>query len=312
MKKVVLSLFVVFTLFACGKTQMADKGPYLAQVGDVEITEADLESEMQNLPDYAQSMFEGKEGKKRFLDEVIKKEILYQEALKKGLDKSPEFKQKLEEFKKLTLISDLLEKEIMSKSGVSEQDMKDYYEKNKADFVATSQIKASHILVKTKEDAQKILERLNNGEKFEALAKEASIDRVSGKNGGELGYFSRGEMVPEFEKAAAMLKVGEVSKPVKTQFGYHIIKVTDKKTGPVVEFERVKDIIAQKLSGERQKEAFDSYIEGLKKDYKIEVNEKAVASLADEKKDEADSQPAAQQAEESGEAPKQETKEESK
>jgi len=312
MKKVVLSLFAVFTLFACGKTQMADEGPYLAKVGDVKITEADLESEMQNLPDYAQSMFEGKEGKKRFLDEVIKKEILYQEALKKGLDKSPEFKQKLEEFKKLTLISDLLEKEIMSKSGVSEQDMKDYYEKNKADFVATSQIKASHILVKTKEDAQKILERLNNGEKFEALAKEASIDRVSGKNGGELGYFSRGEMVPEFEKAAAMLKVGEVSKPVKTQFGYHIIKVTDKKTGPVVEFERVKDIIAQKLSGERQKEAFDSYLEGLKKDYKIEVNEKAVASLADEKKDEADSQPAAQQAEESGEAPKQETKEESK
>ncbi len=312
MKKVVLSLFVVFTLFACGKTQMADKGPYLAQVGDVKITEADLESEMQNLPDYAQSMFEGKEGKKRFLDEVIKKEILYQEALKKGLDKSPEFKQKLEEFKKLTLISDLLEKEIMSKSSVSEQDMKDYYEKNKADFVATSQIKASHILVKTKEDAQKILERLNNGEKFEALAKEASIDRVSGKNGGELGYFSRGEMVPEFEKAAAMLNVGEVSKPVKTQFGYHIIKVTDKKTGPVVEFERVKDIIAQKLSGERQKEAFDSYIEGLKKDYKIEVNEKAVASLADEKKDEAESQPSAQQAEESGEAPKQETKEESK
>jgi EpsD family peptidyl-prolyl cis-trans isomerase len=310
MKKVVLSLFVVFTLFACGKTQTADKGPYLAKVGDVKITEADLESEMQNLPDYAQSMFEGKEGKKRFLDEVIKKEILYQEALKKGLDKSPEFKQKLEEFKKLTLISDLLEKEIMSKSGVSEQDMKDYYEKNKADFVATSQIKASHILVKTKEDAQKILERLNNGEKFEALAKEASIDKVSGKNGGELGYFSRGEMVPEFEKAAAMLKVGEVSKPVKTQFGYHIIKVTDKKTGPVVEFERVKDIIAQKLSGERQKEAFDSYLEGLKKDYKIDVNEKAVASLAEEK--EPETQPSAQQTEGSDETQKQETRQETK
>jgi EpsD family peptidyl-prolyl cis-trans isomerase len=312
MKKVVLSLFVVFTLFACGKTQTADKGPYLAKVGDVKITEADLESEMQNLPDYAQSMFEGKEGKKRFLDEVIKKEILYQEALKKGLDKSPEFKQKLEEFKKLTLISDLLEKEIMSKSGVSEQDMKDYYEKNKADFVATSQIKASHILVKTKEDAQKILERLNNGEKFEALAKEASIDKVSGKNGGELGYFSRGEMVPEFEKAAAMLKVGEVSKPVKTQFGYHIIKVTDKKTGPVVEFERVKDIIAQKLSGERQKEAFDSYLEGLKKDYKIDVNEKAVASLAEEKEKEPETQPSAQRTEGSDETQKQETRQETK
>jgi peptidyl-prolyl cis-trans isomerase C len=312
MKKAVLFLLVVFTLSACGKTQTGDKADYLAKVGNARITQADLEKEMQNLPDYAQSMFEGKEGKKRFLDEVIKKEILYQEAVKKGLDQSPEFKQKLEEFKKLTLISELLEKEIMSKGGVTDQDVKDYYEKNKADFVATSQIKASHILVNTEEEAQKILERLSKGEKFEALAKEASIDKVSGKNGGELGYFSRGEMVPEFEKAAAALKAGEVSKPVRTQFGYHIIKVTDKKTGPVVEFERVKDIISQKLAGEKQKEAFDGYLEGLKKDFKIEMNEKAIASLADEKKEESGSQSSAQQTETSGEAPKKETKQEAK
>jgi parvulin-like peptidyl-prolyl isomerase len=86
--------------------------------------------------------------------------------------------------------------------------------------------------------------------------------------------------VPEFEKAAASLKVGELSAPVKTAYGYHIIKVTDRKVGPVLEFDRVKDIIAQKLSGEKQKAAFDSYIEGLRKNYKVEINKDVLAQAA--------------------------------
>lgn len=286
MKRIVVSILFAGLLFSCTQ-KGADKtaqGPSVAKVGSASITQADFEREMKSLPDYAQQLFEGEAGKEKFLDEIIKKEILYQEALKKGIDKSPDFNRKLEEFRKLTLASELLDKEIISKNKVTEQEVKDYFSKHKEDFTTTSQIRASHILVKTEAEANKVLARLKKGEKFEEIAKKESLDTASAKNGGDIGFFARGQLVPEFEKAAAGLKVGELSGPVKTSFGYHIIKVTDRKTGPVIEFDRVKDVIYQRLSGERQKEAFDNYIAELRKNYKIEINKDVLAKISPEPK----------------------------
>jgi peptidyl-prolyl cis-trans isomerase C len=280
MKRIFAVIFILAALFACNKKpteSKEQKGAVLAKVGNAVITETDLERDLKSLPDYAQQIFQDEKGREKFLDELVKKEMLYQEAMKKGIDKTPEFAKKVEEFKKLTLVSELLEKEIMAKSKVSDQEIKDYYDKHKDDFATTTQIKASHILVKTEEEAGKIEARLKKGEKFEVIAKKESIDKGSGKNGGDLGFFSKGQMVPEFEKAAAGLKKGEVSSPVKTNFGYHIIKVTDKKAGPVIEFERIKDLISQRLSGERQKEAFDKYLADLKKTYPVEIKKEALA-----------------------------------
>lgn len=286
MKRIVVSILCAGLLFSCTQ-KAADKtmqGPIVAKVGSSGITQTDFEREMKSLPDYAQQLFEGEAGKEKFLDEIIKKEILYQEALKRGLDKSPDFSRKLEEFKKLTLASELLEKEVMSKNKVTEQEVKDYYNKHKDDFTTTSQIRASHILVKTEAEANKVLARLKKGEKFEEIAKKESLDTASAKNGGDIGFFTRGQLVPEFEKAAAGLKAGELSGPVKTAYGYHIIKVTDRKTGPVVEFDRVKDVIFQRLSGEKQKEAFDNYIAELRKNYKVEINKDILAKISQEPK----------------------------
>ncbi len=287
MKRIVVSILCAGLLFSCTQ-KAAEKtvqgGPFVAKVGSSGITQADFEREMKSLPDYAQQLFEGEAGKEKFLEEIIKKEILYQEALKRGLDKSPDFSRKLEEFKKLTLASELLEKDVMSKNKVTEQEVKDYYNKHKEDFTTTSQIRASHILVKTEAEANKVLARLKKGEKFEEIAKKESLDTASAKNGGDIGFFARGQLVPEFEKAAAGLKVGELSGPVKTPYGYHIIKVTDRKTGPVVEFDRVKDVISQRLSGEKQKEAFDNYINELRKNYKVEINKDVLAKISEEPK----------------------------
>ncbi|OIP61469.1 MAG: hypothetical protein AUK38_00645 [Nitrospirae bacterium CG2_30_41_42] len=275
---------VLFAFVACAKKE-GQKGSDLAKVGNVKITQADLEREIKNLPDFAQKIFEGSGGKERFLNELIKKELLYQEALKKGLDKNTEYMKKVEDFKKITLIGQLLEKEIESKTKVTDQDVKDYYEKHKEDFAPVSQIRMSLILVKTEEEAKKILERLNKGEDFAKVAKKSSINLSSAKNGGDLGYLSRGQMTPELEAAAVRLKTGEISEPLKTQSGYQIIKVTDKKIGKVVEFERVKNFISQHLSAEKQKEVFDSYIESLKKSYKVDINKEAISKLGEEKKE---------------------------
>jgi len=278
MRRVLILLFVFCMVFACAKKE-EKKGAYLAKIGDSVITQADFEREMKGLPEFVQKMFEGAAGKESFLNELIKRELLYKEALKKGLDKDPEYVKKLEDFKKITLVGLLLQKEIEGKVTVSDQEVKDYYEKNKGKFAPVTQIRASHILVKTEEEAKQIEEKLKKGEDFVQLAKKYSIDTATAKNGGDLGYFSKGQMVPEFESAAMSLKPGQISEPVKTKFGYQIIKVTDKKMGQVVDFEKVKNLISQNLMAEKQKEVFDSYVEGLKKSFKVEINKEALSKL---------------------------------
>lgn len=279
MKKVFLGVLAIILIFACAKKE-EKRASYLAKVGNTVITEADIEREIKNLPDFVQKMFEGVSGRERFLEELVKRELLYQEALKKGLDKDLAYQKKLEDFKKINLVGLLLEKEIETKTKVSDKEIRDYYEKNKEDFAPVSQVRLSHILLNTEEEAQKVLERLKKGEDFGQVAKKSSIDTVSAKKGGDLGFFSKGEIPPEFRIAAVRLKTGEVSEPIKTKSGYEIIKVTDKKVGQVIEFEKIKNLISQNLLAEKQKESFDSYMEELKKKYKVEVNKEAVSKLA--------------------------------
>lgn len=281
-------------LFSCAR-QGEQKSGYVAKVGSTTITQEDVSREMKALPEQIQKIFEGPEGTERFVNELVKKEILYQEAKKKGLDKSPDYQKKVEDFKKLTLISQLLEKEIEEKVKVSDKDVKDYYEAHKKDFTANNQVRASHILVKTEEEAKGIAEQLKKGADFAKIARAKSIDAGSAKNGGDLGFFSRGQMVPEFENAAFSLKAGEISPPVRTQYGYHIIKVTERKEGKVVEFEKIKGLLTQRLTAEKQKEVFDSYINNLINSYKVDINKEALSKMggkADSKGDKSDQKPA--------------------
>ncbi|HTR45414.1 MAG TPA: peptidylprolyl isomerase [Thermodesulfovibrionales bacterium] len=281
---VILSSLFLFACAKKGEQQSAGSGSgYVAKVGSTTLTEEDIKRDLKGLPPQIQAMFEGQAGMEKFVGELVKKEILFLEARKKGLEDNAEYKKKVEDFKKLTLISMLLEKEIEEKTKVSEKDVKEYYDAHKGEFAANSQIRASHILVKTEDEAKKIADQLKKGADFATLAKEKSIDTGSAKNGGDLGFFSRGQMVPEFEKVAVTLKKGEVSAPVKTQYGYHLIKVTDRKEGTPLEFDKVKDLLTQKLTAEKQKAVFDSYIEGLKSSYKVDINKDAIAKLAAEK-----------------------------
>ncbi len=275
---VILLVLVLVVVVSCKKKEVekADES-YFAKIGETVITQEDFDREFQALPPYAQAMFEGEEGKKRFLEEMVKKELLYQEAIKKGLENDAEYQKRLEEFKKLTLISALFEKEVLEKSTVSDQEITDFFESHQSEFSAPHEVKASHILVKTEEEAREVLRRLAEGERFSDVAKAVSVDKASAVKGGDLGYFSRGQMVPEFEHAAFHLNAGEVSDPVKTPFGYHIIKVVDVKRGPAVEFEKVKDMIVQKITSDKQKTVFDTYIADIKKKYEVTIN---VDSLA--------------------------------
>lgn len=287
----ILILMVAFA-FACAKKKEAGS-EVLAKINTKTITKQDFIKKLNSLPEWARGRFTSQEGKRQFLDEIIKEEILYQEALKTGLDKDEDFRSKMEEFKRMTLLSTLLKKEVEEKVKVDENEVKDFYEKHKDTFNIGEEVTAKHILVDTIEEAQDIQRRiLVNKEDFSKLAKSVSKDHASAENGGDLGTFSRGRMVPEFENAAFSLKPGEISEPVKTSFGYHIIQVVGRKKGKERSFDEVEDIIERQLTVEKQKNIFETYIKNLKeKSAKVEIREEGLKKFMEEKIPGADDQP---------------------
>jgi len=157
------------------------------------------------------------------------------------------------------------------KIKITENEMKNYFEENKDDFKQEEQVKASHILVDDEETAKEIKQKLDNGEDFAELAKKYSTDTTTKDKGGDLGYFTKGKMEKEFENAAFSLKVGEISNPVKTQYGYHIIKVVDKKEGKEANYEESKEEIKEKLFEEKLPDAYQSWIEEKMKEYNVQT-----------------------------------------
>ncbi len=154
---------------------------------------------------------------------------------------------------------------------IEENEIKSYFDENKESFDTKEQVKASHILVDSEDKAKEVKEKLLNGEDFAELAKNYSIDTANNQQGGELGFFARGEMVPEFENAAFSLKVGEISEPVQTEFGYHIIKVEDKEQAKEATYEESKEDIRNILFDEKLSAYFSTWIQDKFDEYKIDI-----------------------------------------
>ena len=155
-------------------------------------------------------------------------------------------------------------------SKITDEDIKAYFEENKESFNEEEQVAASHILVEDEATAKKVAKKLADGEDFATLAKEFSTDTMSAENGGELGFFPRGKMVAEFEEAAFSMKVDAISDPVKTEHGYHIIHVTDKKAAKEAVFKEHKEEIKGLLLEEGVQAEYVNWLDEVKLDYKIE------------------------------------------
>ena len=180
------------------------------------------------------------------------------------------------------VINKMMEAEVATAGAATEVEAKDFYDKNPDKFKQPESVRASHILItadeKTDEATKKaarakidgILKRAKAGEDFAALAKANSADG-SAAQGGDLGFFARGRMVPAFDQAAFAMKPGEISDVVTTEFGYHIIKLTEKKEGSSVPFDEVKPKVVEYLTNQKKQQRVDSFIEEAKKRAKIEV-----------------------------------------
>jgi peptidyl-prolyl cis-trans isomerase C len=201
-------------------------------------------------------------------DKVVTDEILSQEAERRGLGASPEFKAQMELARQSILIG-LLSQDLDKKASVSDADVQKEYDKFKAQASGT-EYKARHILVEKEDEAKALIAQLKAGAKFEDLAKKNSKDPGSAPNGGELDFASPSSYVPEFSQALVALKKGEYTEtPVKTQFGYHIIKLEDTRPAQFPPLADVKAQIQQRLAQQKAAAFRDELRAKAKTDYKF-------------------------------------------
>ncbi|MGM0829177.1 MAG: peptidylprolyl isomerase [Bacillota bacterium] len=164
----------------------------------------------------------------------------------------------------------LTEKLLKDRVSISDDQIKEYFEANKESFAQQEQVEASHILVEDEETAKEVKNKLDDGGDFAELTKEYSTDTSNAESGGELGFFAKGEMVTEFDDKAFAMKKGEISEPVKTEFGYHIIKVTDKKEAKDAVLDDHKEEIKDILFDQALQTEYGTWLEEQKEEYQIE------------------------------------------
>jgi peptidyl-prolyl cis-trans isomerase C len=201
-------------------------------------------------------------------DEVVLREMFMQEAEKRGLAASPDYKAQMEFARQTILIRELFA-DYQKKNPVTDAEVQAEYDKFKSQSGGT-EYRARHILVEKEDDAKALIAQIKGGAKFEDLAKKNSKDPGSGENGGDLDFASAGAYVPEFSQAMVKLKKGELTEaPVKTQFGWHVIKLEDTREAKFPPLEEVKGQIQQRIGQQKLAEFRDSIRAKAKTDYKF-------------------------------------------
>jgi len=265
-------------LIGCGKESGDGKaqGPAVLKVNSWSYTAADLEreigQELRRAPRELQPFFVSKEGQKQFLDRVVRRELLLQEAEKRKLGDQAEVAEQVTNLRRELMIRALVQEEIGSKVKVDEKDVQEYFAAH-ADEFSGDTLRLRHILVQTEGEAKDLQARLAKNEAFEDLAKKFSRDTASAPKGGDLGYLGREQMLPDFARAAFALKANEVSDPVKTPFGLHLIKLVDRKKGQPLTFDQVKGQLQRRLLDERQSQRFQAWIKELESGAKVSRDE---------------------------------------
>lgn len=253
--------------------------PIVIAAGDLTIRQSEFESAVNSLPAEYQQMAAGA-GKKRFAEDYLRMKMLAAEGMKGGLDRSPDVVRQLNLMRENLVANAQLQK-MQEGITIADADLRKQYEETKGEY---ERVKARHILIafqgspaaregrpelteeQAKAKAEELRTKIVGGASFDELAKAESDDTGSGARGGELGEFGRGQMVPEFEKAAFEAKVGEIPPVVRTQFGYHVIRVDAHDHTP---FEEVKEFLEQ---GERQ-EQLQAMLDKMKDEAKVTFND---------------------------------------
>ena len=246
----------------------------VARANGKDITAAEVQMATEMFGDQLARMPET-ERRSAVVQVLVDMRVVADAAVAAGVADTPKYKARMAFLEAQVLRDSYIEDQVQAK--ISEEEIKARYVKDTAGYVGPEEVRARHILVKTEDEANAILKQLADGGNFEAIAKEKSIDPSSKPNGGDLGFFTQSQMKPEFVKEAFSLKPGETStKVVKTQFGYHIIKVEERRTQPVPTLDQVRGQVTQVVTREKIQET----IKKLHDAAKIEILDPTAAPAA--------------------------------
>jgi len=237
------------------------------RVSEVQMATDDIIGQLPDMPPKLRYPF--------VVEYLIERHLLAQYAVKEGVAETDEYKRRLALYQAKALRDAYFFQKI--RPQVTEEEIRKVYDDEAVKLQQTERVRARHILVGTEQEAKDILGRLAKGEKFEDLAKQFSLDG-SKDYGGDLGYFTQAEMVPEFSKATFTLKVGETSQPIKTDFGWHIIRLEDKKQGAAQPYDQVKSAIRNVLLRRKVGETMAD----VRKTAKVEIIDEDLKKYAEE------------------------------
>jgi peptidyl-prolyl cis-trans isomerase C len=263
---------------ATGSTQQAD---YIAKVGDELITKGDIELILSQIPMQYRARYSSAEGRRELVDALVGMKMFAWEAKKRGIDKKSDVQLKIGYIIDQTLAREL-EEELQSSVKVEDKDIENYYKENQDQYMTPEKVKARHILVDSEEEAVQILEKIKSGADFAELAREKSKCPSSSK-GGDLGWFGKGKMDPAFEKASFELKKDEVSGVVKSTFGYHIIRVDDKRPAKTKTLDQASRTIERTMKNDLLEKQMTDLKDQIKKEIKVVVREEYFTSYEDNK-----------------------------
>ena len=261
-----LILVAAFSSFAFG----AEADKVVARVASQDITESEVLEFIKPFGQQAMMLYGSEDGRKMIINDVISMRLFALHAEETKMDETPEFKASLENAKRAMLAQAAM-RDLIKDLVISDDDAQKFYDENPKLFVQPERVHARHILVSGDETLEKVKAELKAGKSFDVVAKEFSIDPGSAVKGGDLGEFPKGVMVKEFEEAAFALKnPGDVSEPVKTQFGWHIIKLEEHIAESSMPFEQVKPQILQELREQKTQETLEAKSKELEEKYKVE------------------------------------------
>jgi parvulin-like peptidyl-prolyl isomerase len=270
---------------ACRKSESS--GPVVARVGNYTITLGELRTRLQEAPAAYQQYVASADGRRQFLNLLIREKILLAQAQALGISREPAYKEAVSKFKgewsrRLKEYEETLQVEstlrrLRSKDlAVSDAEVENYYNEHLSDYQKPVEILASHILLSTPQDAETALSRLKSGDSFESVARAMSKDPETAAHGGRLRPMQRGNFVPEFEDAAFKLKVGQISGIVKTQFGFHIIRKLGEKRLEPKSLADAKEEIRSRL----ERDKFNQWVEAKQSVLGVQVNDQAMSALS--------------------------------
>ncbi|PIQ82177.1 MAG: hypothetical protein COV76_05010 [Candidatus Omnitrophica bacterium CG11_big_fil_rev_8_21_14_0_20_64_10] len=261
--------FFLAVLFGLGGILGCGGGKPAATVNGKVISEKEVEDRMARLNPSTRAAL--RNDKKRLLQEMITETLLMQEARSRGLERDAEVLRLVEEAKRQILLGRLLE--VMREKAevsVAPEEIAQVYQANLDRFQEPERFRASHILVKTREEAEAALKRVKGGEPFEEVAKQVSMDPTAVR-GGDLGLFSEGQLIPAFEEAVKSLGIGQTSGIVQTEFGYHIILLTEKKAARTRPLEEVQGQISSQIAEQKKQRLVEQAIQAMRAGATIQV-----------------------------------------